>query len=82
MAAERRPSRPWTASRRLASVLARTMSRTDSACARSILPLRKALKVNSPGLASLAPQRKTSSRMRCKGAGPPWQSISTTSSLV
>ena len=53
-----------------------------SAWVKSILPFRKALLVNSPGSASLAPFDSTSSRTLLVVLIPPWQFISIISSLV
>ena len=53
-----------------------------SASRRSILPFKKALLVNSPGSASLAPLSSNNSKTLLVVAIPPWQFISTTSSLV
>ena len=56
--------------------------RTFSASIKSILPFKKALLVNSPGSAILAPFKSTISKTLLVVAIPPWQFISTTSSLV
>ncbi len=47
-----------------ASVLLAMTSATASACARSSLPFKKALWVNSPGLANLAPLSIQASMIR------------------
>jgi tRNA modification GTPase len=55
---------------------------TDSAWDKSILPFKNALLVNSPGSAGLAPFLITASSTLFITYTPPWQSISTVSSLV
>ena len=55
---------------------------TFSASIKYILPFKKALLVNSPGSAILAPFSNTNSNTLLVVAIPPWQFISTTSSLV
>ena len=62
--------------------LALIKSITASACDKSILPFKNALFVNSPGSAALAPYFKTVFKISCTIKAPPWQSISTVSSLV
>ena len=57
-------------------------SMTDSAWDKSILPFKNALLVNSPGSAGLAPFLITASSTLFITYTPPWQSISTVSSLV
>ena len=57
-------------------------SATASAWARSMRPLRKARRVNSPGSARRAPRASTASKTSFAGNNPPWQVISTTSSRV
>ena len=64
------------------SLFALITSITASAWDRSIRPFKKARFVNSPGSASLAPYFNTVSRSFFITTTPPWQSISTTSSLV
>ena len=64
------------------SVLAVIKSITASACDKSILPFKKALLVNSPGSASLAPALIVASNTLLVEVTPPWQLISTTSSAV
>ena len=64
------------------SLSALIISITASACVRSIRPERKALFVNSPGSASLAPAFIAVSSTFFVINAPPWQFISTTSSLV
>ena len=64
------------------SVLALIRSITASACDKSILPFKKALLVNSPGSAILAPAFIMLSRTLFVETTPPWQFISTTSSAV
>ena len=53
-----------------------------SAWVKSILPLRNARKVNSPGWANLAPWEIQSCNTCCTGTIPPWQWNSITSSRV
>ena len=65
-----------------AFVPALIMSITASASVRSILPLRNALLVNSPGSLSLAPAVSIAERVFFVLTRPPWQLISTVSSLV
>ena len=57
-------------------------SMTDSAWLKSIRPFKNARLVNSPGSAGLAPFFSTTSKIRRITSVPPWQSISTVSSLV
>ncbi len=57
-------------------------SAIPSAWARSIRPLRKALRVNSPGSAVRAPARMTACRISRWMNSEPWQEISTVSSPV
>ena len=64
------------------SLRALMMPATASACARSMRPLMKALLVNSPGSAILAPSEQSSSIQRCAESAPPWQCISALSSPV
>ena len=59
----REPSSDDNASFLLLSVLLSIKSITDSACVKSILPLRKALLVNSPFSAFLAPFSISSSKI-------------------
>ena len=70
------------AARKASSVREWIKSATASACARSMRPLRKARRVNSPGSASRAPFASTVSRTIFAARIPPWQVISTTSSRV
>ena len=58
------------------------ISATASACVRSILPLRKARRVNSPRSASRAPQARHASSTEASRTGPPWHWNSATSSPV
>jgi len=67
---------------RAASVDAWISRATASAWERSIRPLRKALRVNSPGSASLAPPPTAASRRARIMRGPPWAVNSTMSSPV
>ena len=64
------------------SVLAVIISITASAWDKSILPFKKALFVNSPGSASLAPAFITVSKTLLVETTPPWQLISIVSSAV
>ena len=66
----------------LSSVFAFIISITASAWLKSILPFKNALFVNSPGSASLAPFSMQSSSILLAAKIPPWQFISTISSLV
>ena len=68
--------------RKASSVREWIRSATASACARSMRPLRKARRVNSPGSARRAPLSSTVSSTALAGSSPPWQVISTTSSRV
>src|SRR6266536_3160919 len=77
-----RPSSCSVAERSARSVRARIKSITASAWVRSILPLRNARSVNSPGRAALAPARRQASRTFAETSVPPWQLISTKSSPV
>ena len=58
------------------------ISATASACVRSILPLRKARRVNSPRSARRAPARRHASSTAASRTGPPWHWSSATSSPV
>ena len=70
------------AARAAASPRALIKSITASACVRSILPLRKARCVNSPGAAIRAPAAKTASSTERATTTPPCPLTSTTSSPV
>ena len=85
MAVIRSESLPWSWSRaafKLSSARAETTSMTASASLRSILPLRKALLVNSPGSAGRAPVRLSRYKIRATVRLPPWQLSSSMSSPV
>ena len=58
------------------------MSDTDSAFDKSSLPFKKALFVNSPGSANLAPLSTKRFRIFFNTSSPPWHCISMTSSAV
>ena len=71
-----------TAALRLCCAAALTTSITASACERSILPLTKARRVNSPASAGRKPQPESSASTRCTVQLPPWQWISAMGSPV
>ena len=73
---------PLIASLRDFSVWDDIKSLIDSASTRSILPFKKALLVNSPGSACMHPFNKSNSKILLVVAGPPWEFISTISSIV
>ena len=79
---DRAPLLPAWASRAACSPPAPMSSITASAWVRSIFPLRKARRVNSPGWAGEAPAASTSWSRRRVIYSPPWQESSTTSSPV
>ena len=79
---EKLPSSWSRAIWKVLSVLAFIRSITASAWLRSSLPFRKALLVNSPGSASLAPLEMTRERIFLRETMDPWHWISTTSSAV
>ena len=68
---ENSPRRERAAPRTAACDDASMRSATASACARSMRPLRKARKLNSPGRASRAPALTASARSRSITNGPP-----------
>ena len=76
------PVLPAKAAFRACSPLAEIRPITASAWAKSIFPLRKARRVNSPGPAGAAPASSTSWSRRFVMYSPPWQESSTTSSPV
>ena len=91
---ENAPLRLAAALRAAASVLASIKSATASACAKSILPFKKARSLNSPGrairkrgrISPCAPSVPATSNARaskrCNTTGPPWAWSSSTSSPV
>ncbi len=72
----------YSSSMAATEVRARTRSFRASACVMSILPLRKALRVNSPGSARRAPDSSTSDNPAARMSGFPWQWNSRQSSPV
>ena len=66
----------------LFSLVEEIKSPTDSASNKLIRPFKKARFVNSPGSANLAPFSSTSSNILFVVEIPPWQLISTISSVV
>ena len=78
----RPPPRFASAARMAERVSASMTSATAAAALRSILPLRNARRVNSPGCASRAPQAKSARTTSRAPTGEPWTCSSSISSPV